>query len=299
MIKRSFQRGEADETELGMLENNSIAGLVPMELHEAGETVLCVYHDDGFTVLDGLMNSDAGNLYLYAVIYALALAGKELREHFLDENRLSLLPQEIFVDEAAGKVLFLYDPVKKKCFQESLQRLMEYFLKVINPAEEQRILFLYGLYRKSREEHVLPETLLQYWKEHAPEEKYSSEENYAPAGNYSSEKMMLRREEAGSRPDAGFRDFSENLLDETAYVEPGLYQPKNRAFEVWRKKRSAEGAAAERENLPMDQGENEIDLSDYEASPFGEKLKAFLKKYGYGLVIAAILLIGILLFFLI
>ncbi|MBR6321875.1 MAG: hypothetical protein IKR59_03305, partial [Lachnospiraceae bacterium] len=140
MIKRSFPRNEADETELGMLENNRIAGLVPMELHEAGETVLCIYRDDSLSVLDSLMNPEAGNLYLYAVIYALASAGIELREHFLDENRLSLLPQEIFVDETAGKVLFLYDPVKKALFQESLQRLMEYFLKVINPAEEQRIL---------------------------------------------------------------------------------------------------------------------------------------------------------------
>ena len=334
MIKRSFQRGECDASELGMLENSTVAGLVPMELYETGNTVFCAYREDGLSVLENLATPESGNLYLYAVIYALSLIGKELREHFLDENRLSLLPQEIYIDETAGKVLFIYDPAKKALFRESLQQLMEYFLKVINPAEESRILFLYGLYRKSREEHVLPETLLYYWKAHMPDDKISLGEDFRAGLNGSEEMGVLSQgaetalpagaegysaggyRGAGGYPDARQFPDTDGYPGETPYTEPGLFIPGNRAFDVWRKKRAAgRQAGPEGGYAAVGPGSTAADPEGAERNPGGagnyaseefpedllpgERRRAFLKKYGYGLVIAGILLVGILLFFLI
>lgn len=132
--------------------------LLPVGIVREGHQVFADYQISGWTALSSVPSEDLLNL-LYGFVNALKEASDELTECLLSSDDLSLDPGHIFLRRETGEIRFVYLLEGTKPFGESLQGLMEYFIKTAKPSGEQEVLLLYGLYQKSREENVTPEVL--------------------------------------------------------------------------------------------------------------------------------------------
>lgn len=132
--------------------------LLPVGIVREGHQVFSDYQISGWTALSSVPPEDLLNL-LYGFVNALKNAADELTECLLSADDLSLDPGHIFLRRETGEIRFVYLLEGAKPFGESLQELMEYFIKTAKPAGEHEVLLLYGLYQKSREENVTPEVL--------------------------------------------------------------------------------------------------------------------------------------------
>lgn len=134
------------------------ACLLPVGIVREGHQVFADYRISGWTALSSVPPEDLMNL-LYGFVNALKNAADELAECLLSADDLSLEPGHIFLRRETGEVRFCYLLEGSGSFGESLQKLMDFFMKNARPGGEQEVLLLYGLYQKSREENVTPEVL--------------------------------------------------------------------------------------------------------------------------------------------
>ncbi len=135
--------------------------LLPLGIIREGHEVFADYRISGWTALSSVPSEDLQNL-LYGFVNALKNAADELSDCLLSADDLALKPGRIFLRRETGEIRFCYLLEGKKPFGESLQELMEFFIKNARPGGEQEVLLLYGLYQKSREENVTPEILASY-----------------------------------------------------------------------------------------------------------------------------------------
>ena len=186
---------------------------------------------------------------------------------------MSLLPEEIFTDSITGNITFLYLPVKEENFQQSLQRLMEYFLRRLNPREESRVLLLYGMYQKSLEPTVTSDTLYGLLISAGGYQCVSGEKTDA-AGGFTEG----AREDFGVTQRLGAGTFPEIFPEETTRLDLSLSrlpEPAESPFS---------------EDFQQDEVYRE---------PYSSQIKGFLVKHKGDLLIAAVIIIGIILFILI
>ena len=135
--------------------------LLPVGIVREGHLVFADYQISGWTALSSVPSEDLLNL-LYGFVNALKNAADELADCLLTAEELSLEPRHIFLRRETGEIRFCYLMEGAKPFGESLQELMEFFIKNARPSGEQEVLLLYGLYQKSREENVTPEILASF-----------------------------------------------------------------------------------------------------------------------------------------
>ena len=135
--------------------------LLPVGIVREGHAVLADYRISGWTALSSVPGEDLPGL-LYGLISALKSAADELAECLLSADDLSLDPHRIFLKRETGEIRFCYLLEDAIPFGESLQELMEFFIRTAKPSGEQEVLLLYGLYQKSREENVTPEVLTAF-----------------------------------------------------------------------------------------------------------------------------------------
>ena len=279
---RRLRAEDTDRAELGMLRYSRIEGLVPMRIREEAEQISIQYIAEGLAPMPEVLTERNQEAVLYAVIRGLFQLSERLPPYFLSAEKLSLVPEEIFYDSGSGNMCFLYLPASKTNFQESLQRLMEFFLKHMNPQEEEKVLLLYGLYQKSRESTVQPETLFRYWesfRSSAPSLPFPGEPGVSSSRGDFPEDVSLNRgvfSENVSSPRDGFPEAKEPA-DRTVLLPtaPREYPPEG------------------------DADDNQVpDAFVYGARQ--EKLfahaKDFFRKYRYEMLIAGIVIAGILLF---
>ena len=257
-LVRTYRSDETDPTEIRMLTHNRPEGLLPMRFTDDGEELTVRYTVSGLETLRNALDERNREALLFRVIRAVAAAGETAHAYFLSMDRLALSPEYIFLDSASEAVYFLYEPVSGQSFRQSVQALMEYFLKVLNPREEDKVLLLYGLYQKSREENVSPDTLARFLEaQRLPD---SALENLL----------------AADFPDTVQESSAEELLSDSAEAA----EEANAFFD------RPEGTGFGGELLP----------------PPGEpsdRLREFVRAHGPELLIAAVVLIGIILFILI
>lgn len=135
--------------------------LLPLGIIREGHEVFADYRISGWTALSSVPPEDLQNL-LYGFVNALKNAADELSDCLLSADDLALEPGRIFLRRETGEIRFCYLLEGKRSFGESLQELMEFFIKNSRPGGEQEVLLLYGLYQKSREENVTPEILASF-----------------------------------------------------------------------------------------------------------------------------------------
>lgn len=224
--------GEAlvDSYEYRMLNHNDPAGFLPLQRRfENGERCY-LYAISGLISLKEAMNAGDRN-YLEGIILALEHIVEELNELFLSADRLLLSPEQIFIRPENGMFCFCYYPGKKESVRASLETLMEFFVKTMNPTEEDDVMLLYGLYQRTRETNVTIGTLTTYWREKRKEKLRSDPEAYV----------------AGPGPEEE---------DKTYYDSLGLTVPvKKTAFSGWlarRQKALPEPAAVAKGRMSSD-----------------------------------------------
>ena len=150
--------------EVRMILHNRPQGLLPFRTEETPEGLRCDYHIMGLKSLKESLEEEDTD-YLYSVLFSLERLAGIFYEYLLSPDRLMLEPDTIFLKKETGMVYFCYYPGKTDTFQEALQALMEYFLKIRNPSKEEDVLLLYGLYQRSREADVTMTSLAEYWRE--------------------------------------------------------------------------------------------------------------------------------------
>lgn len=197
--------------EIRMILHSRPQGLLSFRTEETPEGLRCDYAVTGLKCLKECAEEEDTD-YLYSVIFSLERLSDILYEYLLSPDRVMLDPETIFLKKETGVVYFCYFPGKTSTFQEALQSLMEFFLRIRNPADEEGVLLLYGLYQRSREADVTMNALAEYWRE--TEAKYKEEER------------MRAEEPDRSNAYADMRSWQEESTDrQRIYEDLGLEVP--------------------------------------------------------------------------
>ncbi len=214
--------------EIKMINANQPAGLLPMHIYQENGQVLYDYDISGLKSLKDSEGDEVQVDYLYSLITAMAREAEILAEFMLDPQKLMLAPETIFFKQWSGEVFFCYDPGKTESLKESLQRLMEYFLKKLDPKEEEDVLFMYGLYQRTREPMVTLASLNEFFLE--------NREKYLKIGEEREKKQKAAEEISES-------SYMEAIAENSIYEELGLEKPQ-RATTFPFLKKSKENPAA-------------------------------------------------------
>lgn len=103
--------------------------------------------------------------YLYAIISSLSRLGEECAEYLIPAEKVDLSPEHIFLRMETGQIYYVFSPEKQETQQESLQLLLEHFMKNANLVHEEDVLNVYGMYQKTLEKNVTFQGLYDYLKE--------------------------------------------------------------------------------------------------------------------------------------
>ena len=165
---------------------------------------------------------------LYAAGYIMSL----ISPNFLNYCRLD--PEAIFLKKETGMVCFCYYPAKAGTFQQAFQAMMEWFMRKLNPVDEEDVLLLYRLYQRSRENDMTIKEPAAIWKE---AKLNRAEEEKEDAGN---EASFIRADNSFDREPA---DEKSRLL-----LDLGIQLPvKETSFSRWKKRN---GLPEETEEVP-------------------------------------------------
>ena len=223
--------------EIKMINANQPAGLLSMHIIQEPGRVLYDYDITGLRSLKDSESDEVQVDYLYSLITAMAREAEILTEFMLDPEKLMLSPETVFFKKQTGDVFFCYDPGKTASLQESLQRLMEYFLKKLDPKNEEDILFMYGLYQRTREPMVTLASLNEYFLE--------NREKYLKIGEEREKKSRHVQEKEE-------KEYTETIVENSVYEDLGLEKPqRSTAFSFLKKdKENPVLQAQEEETLP-------------------------------------------------
>ena len=306
-LLREYREEDADAMALRMLGSYAPEGLLPVRFRRNAGQITAMYRISGLMKLSEAMKGPDPDKILRAVITALSEIGPVLQAYFLSPGQLSLEPSEIFLN-ADGSVYFLYLLVSDRSFQKSLQILMEFFLRQMNPREEGRVLLLYGLYQKSREETVMPDTLSRLYQEWEQQNgpgqspSFSEKPSDLPGRRNLPDHSCPEDSFDLSTPEAPFDSPYRTELSDFPYRTGVPDAPTDAEFPD-----APPGVgflnAPTRTDVPN--APSRVDVPDFSfraeagSEPFSEKLRAFLKKHRFELLIAGIILVGVILFILI
>lgn len=272
--KHVFLRLEAEEGfdegyEFRMITNNRPERLLKMSVSREGRSVFLDYNVSGLVSLESC--AEETEALLYAVISALEKTGGILSEYLLSPDRLSLSPSHVFVRKETGQVWFCYVPGKEGSFRDSVTELMEFFMKKAAPSEPAEVLLLYGLYQKSREENVTPESLAEYWR---------------------TEKDAIRKEDLPPEIEDAEIPFPEEDVYALLGMEKSRRGKANPAKEGVSAKRVHDGSGrAIVKWKPGRKGEKTSEQEKTETG-LGAKVKALWKKRKTEILVAFVLIVG-------
>ena len=252
--------------EVGMINHNQPELLLRLHLTQEGDRPCFDYHVSGLQALSECQAEDLQGDYLYSIVFSLAYAAEIVESYLLSPEDLVLSPDQIFLRRESGQVFFLYYPGQEGTLQEHLLNLMEHFMKVLNPTEEDEVLLLYGLYQKARESNVTLTTLSEYWQ------------------------SMRGKQPFSKAADPVETDLPAEEETDPVYEELGL-QPAahGRAYSKWRQER-----VIERDSVPMETvdlpceivGRQEKEKRGGELiGQIKEKVKAYAMEIGIGTVV--------------
>ena len=268
---------------LQILNNNRPEQLLNIRLVYDGNEKFWEYAISGLVSL-----ADAGRPellfdYLHAIVFSLERLADSIGEYLLEADELYLDPEHVFLQAETGRVFFCYRPGTKEPSGAGLMRLMEFFMKEMNPTRENEVLLLYGLFQKSREPNVTLKTLAEYWRE--LEKQFDQKEE-------KSEKKAVYEEEASDEE------------DDAVYQALGLRRNRSERmlFEEWKENQEPiETEPEAREEIP------EIRMYLKPERPlagrgrkrtegFSEKLGRQIREHSFELGIGAIVAAGVVLF---
>ena len=223
--------------------------------------------------------------YLHAIIISMERLSQVLGEYYLNPEEVCLDPENVYLQTETGRIFFCYRPEDPQPVRQSLQKMMEFFMKEMNPARESEVLLLYGLFQKCREPNITFGTLAQYWR--SLEKQLETERK--------------TRQDPVVRNTAGTEDYSpEESEDDLLYRDLGLKTPDHRTalYDEWEEKYLRNGQDTEAKKI-SETGRNASDPEKErrkERRRSGQVLSDTMREHSFELGIGAIVAAGVLIF---
>ncbi|ROR23667.1 FHA domain-containing protein [Mobilisporobacter senegalensis] len=176
---------------LKMLLNNKIKGLLSLDLHIVDNVKQ--YHYD-ITSRQSLTRSLDNIALRYEEVKKIMeetiKAIEEGKEYLLLENDFVLDPDYLYILPTYEVSLCYLDGYQKD-ITDQLSSLIEYLMNKVDYNDEQGILFIYGLYKISKEEYPTFDKLLDFINNKCKKEEFISKKNNRISINKSTEKSNI------------------------------------------------------------------------------------------------------------
>lgn len=185
--------------QINMIRYNKISGLLPIQFFIEDGEYRYFYDVSGKESLAEKMKQKKYSIMeIRTIMSDLYQCVQQMEEYLLDTNYLILEPEYMFSEKNTLDIQFCFYQDKVNSFEKSLEGLFEYFMNRLDYQDEKTVLLAYGLYQKSREEHI---SLSELMKQFCDVQSTASEpQRYRQTGSIEEreeEDSSFRREEAG------------------------------------------------------------------------------------------------------
>lgn len=151
-----------DGYERFMLQNNTISGLLPLQIEDTENGQAFWYDITGRHDLESYAKLHKMNsTFLCNFLSALQQTVQKTGEFLLQDDGISLLPGRIFLDFEEQEIRFCYTIFDKIEFTTALRTFMEYFLQHMEHGSQNDVQKCYEIYEYCQSEHVDLEVLLK------------------------------------------------------------------------------------------------------------------------------------------
>lgn len=175
-----IRSGEEPELpyQINMIRYNNIAGLLPVQFFiEDGEYQYFYDISCKESLFDRMRQKKYSTKEIRTIMSDLYRCVQQMEEYLLDTNCLILEPEYLYTDKDSFHIQFCFYQDKKETFEQSLEKLFDYFLNQLDYQDEKTVLLAYSLYQKSREEHIpLYELMKQFCEFQEPEKNQEKTE---------------------------------------------------------------------------------------------------------------------------
>ncbi len=158
--------GSSSNLERSMLSDNRIPCLLPIQIQMMNGEECFLYDISGCQNLSGYYQNkevDAGQIA--QILLKVLEAMEELRQYLLSGSHLLLTEDDVYISEDQSRIQFCYLPGHEEQAGEGMSRLVEFFMDHIDHRDEGAVVFLYGLYKMTKEERVSPAVLKRFLTE--------------------------------------------------------------------------------------------------------------------------------------
>lgn len=155
-LNRSVMITTLDSPELGyeidMLKNNEIHGLLPFEIIAENGEWKTLHDITGQQSLDAWMDTQQMDIdFFRGLIRSVDGVCREFEPYLLDEDKLCLSPDHIFVKNGTKDLSFSYIPETGRAVTDSFRELLEYLLTRIDHHDDVLVREAYAAYEKTGE----------------------------------------------------------------------------------------------------------------------------------------------------
>lgn len=182
LIIRQVEGGYSN-LEIAMLRNNQIEHLLPIQIQAMNGEECYLYDISGYqNLLCYYKNKEVDIFQISSVLQSVLKAMEEVKEYLLSGSRLLLTEEDVYINPDNLSVKLCYLPGYQEQSGEGMSRLVEFFMNHINHKDEASVVFVYGLYKMTKEERVSAAVLQGFLKDHArkPQEKKPDKESHPP-----------------------------------------------------------------------------------------------------------------------
>lgn len=162
MVPETQEVLSGSDYQIHMLMENRIGGLLPCRLKKINGKSRYFYDITSRQSMENIYEKERiGEREIRMLLKGLYRALKEVKRYLLEENKVLLDPQMIYMDIETKEPLFCYLPVYEGDILTSFGKFTEYILRHLDESDPQAVLLGYEIYRCAMEENYSLEKLLK------------------------------------------------------------------------------------------------------------------------------------------
>ncbi len=148
---------------MNMISQNHINGFLPLYISQLNNDYVYAYKISSYQNLEDFYEKremDHKDIMNFIMSINTVLDGIE--EYLLDENKIILSPDKIFMDPGDGSMKFAYFTGKEESFDQSVRMLMEFVIRKVDHSDTAAVTMAYGIYKKSCYDVISPRELFEF-----------------------------------------------------------------------------------------------------------------------------------------
>lgn len=227
-----LEEGGEQSYEIQMINRTQPPHFMRMSIMEQAHNVFLDYNVTGLVSLEQVDKRELLT-YLYAIITSLCRVGEECSEYLIPADKVDLLPSHIFFRMETGQVYYAFSPEKKETMRETLQSLLEYFMKNANLIREEDVLNVYGMYQRTLESNVTFQSLYDYLQEACTKEPEGTV-RYRGLENSPGERDQRNpSDERNAQIRTNEKETKITAKEKALYDSLGIEVSEETAFDLW------------------------------------------------------------------